>query len=292
MAMAINRIALFSLGCFVLLILSPSVSRAENKADSTKNIILSFFSAHLDARKQNNPELWASQFASKAYYSTKSLEPSTVSRVVIADNFSTFNATYPKTAYKLAGPPRYRIKNKNIILSYNFEFCYEGDKIIEGDTSVMLNAVVEGNKIEINEYLEVQKVRERLAAVATQPASDFYSIDQIFQNSAYASHNAYSKKEILRRVQNRLKDENCYDGSSDGAMGPRSQEAVFVFQDKRGLAASGLLNDETLAALAVTDEPVRQTPQTVEKKPQRQKPSPPKDAAAAAEERVRKRLGM
>lgn len=289
--MAINRVTLFSLGCFVLLILSTSGSRAENNADTTKNIILSFFFAHWDARKQKNPELWASQFASKAYYSTKSLEPSTVSRLVIADNFSTFNASYPKTAYKLAGAPRYRIENKNIILSYDFEFYYEGDKILEGATSVILKAVVKENKIEITEYFESQKERERMADVVTQPASDFYSIDQIFQNSAYTSHNAYSKKEILRRVQNRLKDENCYDGSADGAMGSRSQKAVFVFQEKKGLPASGLLNDETLAALAVIDEPERQAPQTPGKKPQRQK-SPQLSPEAQAEQRMRKKLGI
>lgn len=56
----------------------------------------------------------------------------------------------------------------------------------------------------------------------------------------------------MRDVQQALKDRGFAIGPVDGEMSPNTQEALRDFQRRNGLAATGELNQETLAALNIT----------------------------------------
>ena len=56
-------------------------------------------------------------------------------------------------------------------------------------------------------------------------------------------------KEVLRRVQQRLKDLGYHQGTADGLYGPQTKKAIQAFQTDQGLPASGLPDQGTLKTL-------------------------------------------
>ena len=56
----------------------------------------------------------------------------------------------------------------------------------------------------------------------------------------------------IRQAQEKLSAKG-HDVTADGVLGPKTQAAVKEFQQKEGIQASGQLNQETLAALGVSE---------------------------------------
>ena len=88
-----------------------------------------------------------------------------------------------------------------------------------------------------------------LAVGQPLPARGYFSLDELFSSSAYAGFNSYSRTQILRRAQVLLKAAGFYAGEADGTPGPNTHSALRSWQEQRGLAASGLLDQATLAAM-------------------------------------------
>lgn len=65
--------------------------------------------------------------------------------------------------------------------------------------------------------------------------------------------------EMLRRAQQALHEQGFYYGAVDGAPGDETTQAVRRYQIRNGLAVTGVLNDETLNAIAKTG-PAAKTP--------------------------------
>lgn len=62
------------------------------------------------------------------------------------------------------------------------------------------------------------------------------------------------RKVVLGQVQQALSDEGFYDASVDGVYGKRSVRALKDFQEKRGIAVTGLPDLPTLLALLVNEK--------------------------------------
>ncbi|MFD0892739.1 caspase family protein [Luteolibacter ambystomatis] len=131
------------------------------------------------------------------------------------------------------------------------------------------------------------------SAVPTIPANGFFAVDQLFDGTAYSSYNASSKKKILGKAQEKLKQHQLYGGSADGSMGLGTQKAILDFQAQSGLPRTGRLDAATQAGLqiagvketsAAVDDDTPRTPQKPRAKteaPAPRKPAPapkkPKD---------------
>ena len=55
--------------------------------------------------------------------------------------------------------------------------------------------------------------------------------------------------ELVKRIQQRLKELGYYQGEVDGQFGPQTKEAVILFQQARNMTADGLVGEETYALL-------------------------------------------
>ena len=64
-----------------------------------------------------------------------------------------------------------------------------------------------------------------------------------------AEEAAEAEKERMRSAQQMLIDLNMLDGAADGAYGPRTAQAIRLFQSRNGLVENGELNDATYEAL-------------------------------------------
>ena len=64
-----------------------------------------------------------------------------------------------------------------------------------------------------------------------------------------AEEAAEAQAERMRRAQQMLIDLNCLDGVADGEYGPRTAQAIRLFQSRNGLVENGELNDATYEAL-------------------------------------------
>jgi peptidoglycan hydrolase-like protein with peptidoglycan-binding domain len=60
------------------------------------------------------------------------------------------------------------------------------------------------------------------------------------------------EQSTIRQAQEKLSGKG-HDVSADGVLGPKTQTAVKEFQQKEGIQASGQLDQETLAALGVSE---------------------------------------
>jgi localization factor PodJL len=56
---------------------------------------------------------------------------------------------------------------------------------------------------------------------------------------------------MVREVQMKLNQKGFDVGGPDGVMGPRTKDALMQFQRQQGLAASGEIDNETMAALDI-----------------------------------------
>jgi peptidoglycan hydrolase-like protein with peptidoglycan-binding domain len=77
------------------------------------------------------------------------------------------------------------------------------------------------------------------------------TLDGLFSGTAYAYYNDYSKKGILAKAQEKLKNAGLYAGQVDGDTGPKTQAAINSWQQSQGLPLSGRLDAETQASLGM-----------------------------------------
>jgi hypothetical protein len=85
------------------------------------------------------------------------------------------------------------------------------------------------------------------------PASGFFDLNALFIGSSYASYNTYSRSQILRKAQEKLKAGGFYTSTADGAPGPGTQRGIIAWQQTRSLPVTGLLDARTLASLELTN---------------------------------------
>lgn len=62
-------------------------------------------------------------------------------------------------------------------------------------------------------------------------------------------------REVMRRAQQGLKEQGFYTGPIDGNYGDAMKKAIIAFQEKNGLSASGLPDQEILFRLLPLDKP-------------------------------------
>lgn len=72
------------------------------------------------------------------------------------------------------------------------------------------------------------------------------------QSSQSGSQQASQDQETIKQVQQKLSDAG-HELQADGIMGPKTQAALKEFQEKKGLQASGELDQQTMAALGVSE---------------------------------------
>ncbi len=122
----------------------------------------------------------------------------------------------------------------------------------------------------------------------------YFTDDTVFSMSSYASFNTHSKRQILRSLQQRLKDRGYYTFPVDGTMGKGTQASIILFQHAKKLMPTGLLDMSTLSAIGLDGiEESQPLP------PQAKKPSPPPSSKPSrspspknADSYIRKQLGL
>lgn len=87
------------------------------------------------------------------------------------------------------------------------------------------------------------------------PPAGYFELDSLFDGTPYDSYNQPSRVAILKDAQAQLKSRNLYRDTVDGGMGPGTQQAIIVWQQRQNLAPSGKLDNETLASLGLVDVP-------------------------------------
>jgi len=78
-----------------------------------------------------------------------------------------------------------------------------------------------------------------------------FLMSTVFTGGPYARFNSSSKEQVMRKVQQTLKDRNFYASSVDGAMGRGTQAAIIKFQQTENIAPTGLLDAPTLSAMGM-----------------------------------------
>jgi hypothetical protein len=99
------------------------------------------------------------------------------------------------------------------------------------------------------------------------PPSGFFNLDALFIGSSYAAYNTYSRAQILKKAQEKLKAAGLYASGADGSPGPGTQKAILAWQQARSLPVSGLLDAATVRSLELENiapmvEPAAPKPST------------------------------
>lgn len=68
-----------------------------------------------------------------------------------------------------------------------------------------------------------------------------------------------SQGEIVKTIQQKLKNWGYYKGQVDGIYGSKTRAAVVYFQRKNGLTPDGIVGNKTLAALGISQKPAAST---------------------------------
>ena len=79
--------------------------------------------------------------------------------------------------------------------------------------------------------------------------SAFYSA----QSVQTATYKQGSRGDMVKKIQQKLKNWGYYSGKADGIFGAQTKKAVIYFQKKNGLTADGIVGAKTLAALGLKD---------------------------------------
>ncbi len=100
-------------------------------------------------------------------------------------------------------------------------------------------------------------------AVALPPAP---KLPEILAGSRYAGFNTFSKVQVVRQVQEKLRQAALYPDAPDGSTGRKTDTAIRAWQDQHQLPSNGLLDDATLKSMELDSL--------------QEQPEPPKPAAA------------
>lgn len=86
----------------------------------------------------------------------------------------------------------------------------------------------------------------------TEPNADVKAMKE----GAHSPPETQYPQDTVRKVQQKLNDEGFRAGPVDGIWGPKTQSAVKNFQEKKGIEATGQLDEKTLAELDVEAQPM------------------------------------
>ncbi|MCB1211894.1 MAG: caspase family protein, partial [Verrucomicrobiales bacterium] len=86
-------------------------------------------------------------------------------------------------------------------------------------------------------------------SLPTLPESGFYDLDALFLAGPYAAYNSYSRSQILKQAQTKLKAAGLYSSTADGTPGPGTQRAVLAWQQAHNLSLTGKLDTATVESL-------------------------------------------
>ena len=103
-----------------------------------------------------------------------------------------------------------------------------------------------------------------------------------------------SDKETVKKLQELLNSNGSYNLATDGIFGPKTQEAVKVYQKQNNLAEDGIVGNNTWAALtkAQTDSAGTTTPTETKAPTFEYKPYTPSDTVAQAEALLKQQLSQ
>jgi peptidoglycan hydrolase-like protein with peptidoglycan-binding domain len=96
--------------------------------------------------------------------------------------------------------------------------------------------------------------------VPPQPAAAPPSLAEIFDGTGYDLYNDSSKRAIVKKAEEKLKNAGVFTGKPDGEPGADLQAAILEWQRARGIVKSGLLDGPTLISLAmdgIAEEPAK-----------------------------------
>lgn len=89
------------------------------------------------------------------------------------------------------------------------------------------------------------------------------------------NQNLAQNQNLVRQVQQKLKDEGYTVGNVDGKWGPQTQKALKQYQQAQGLAASGNIDTHTLAALGFSSSEIAAFEQQQQKQQQKKQSGQP-----------------
>ncbi len=70
-------------------------------------------------------------------------------------------------------------------------------------------------------------------------------------------HKVTQLKEVVRRVQERLKEEGVYKGTADGSYGAGTRKALETYQTQQKLPVTGVADPQTLMRLMYPEKPAK-----------------------------------
>jgi hypothetical protein len=89
-------------------------------------------------------------------------------------------------------------------------------------------------------------------ASATEGAG--LTLGDIFDSTGYDLFSDRSKRSIISKAQDRLRNAGAYHGKTDGTPGPQMREAILSWQKEQKIEPTGRLDGVTLSRLALLDE--------------------------------------
>ena len=95
--------------------------------------------------------------------------------------------------------------------------------------------------------------------VPSLPASVLTSPKPL-KNAPTHANPKHSQNKKMRRVQEKLKAAGMYQGNSDGAAGPNTENAIMEWQRQQGLPQTGKIDPETQASLDFAEIPEKSPP--------------------------------
>lgn len=89
------------------------------------------------------------------------------------------------------------------------------------------------------------------ASFAQQDSQGTQAGQSAAQTQGYDAQGMHNDSQMVRQVQQKLKDQGFDVGQVDGIWGPQTAEALKDFQNQQGLEATGDLSQSTLIALGI-----------------------------------------
>ena len=163
----------------------------------------------------------------------------------VVKNADNYDAAKPESVWKIVGEVAENVKGENPTATEEEMFAYaqasfaglEEMPELAGDTVV--------NTADMKGY-EVKSEADKLVAVA-----EHYSVDA--EGNLYVLVGLYNEKN--EQMQKRLRKLGYLAMYADGDFGPRTEEAVKLFQQTAGLEVDGIAGYKTLKALNDKDAP-------------------------------------
>lgn len=92
------------------------------------------------------------------------------------------------------------------------------------------------------------------------PRRGYFTLDEIFQDTDYASFKTYSRMKILQQVQAKLSSLGYYQGTPDGQPGSMTHAAIVRWQNSSAQPPTGLLSSTALKQLGLDDMQEQKAP--------------------------------